>query len=156
LAPRDNPFTSNDYFSAAISRQSDVDVLKSDDNSIIFAIYCAGVAIECMLRAYILLHSKEFDSKHNLKHLYIKSRLSELLDESEKEKVTELIATADKIWHNDLRYFSDKRYKRLKGHEIAKVKRPPKNIIKYIRNAESKIFIASKVITKIGEDKWIY
>ena len=154
MTPRDNPFTSHDYFHASISRQADVDVLKSDDNSIIFAIYCAGVAIECMFRAYIKLHTNEFDSKHDLKKLYSKSRLSERLNESEKQKIVELLFVADKIWHNDLRYFSEKRYKRVKGHELAKLQRQPKDIIKYIQNADSEIFSASKYITKIGEDKW--
>ena len=131
-----------------------MDVLKSDVKSIIFTIYCAGVAIECMFRAYILLHSKEFDSKHSLKKLYSKSRLIERLNNKEKDELMKMLLVADRIWHNDLRYYSENRYKRLKGHEIAKLPRPPKDIAKYIQNKESDIFAASEYIIRIGAEKW--
>lgn len=65
MATRD--FTYTDYFSAALTREADLAHLRINTKSIIFSVYCAGVAIECMLRACVTRCTTEFDSKHNLK-----------------------------------------------------------------------------------------
>lgn len=78
-------YTPNDYLSAAQSRFYDWCHLRSDDNCVIFAIYCAGVSIECVLRAYIMKYTKEFDAKHDLEKLFLKSLISQNLTENEKK-----------------------------------------------------------------------
>jgi hypothetical protein len=53
-----------------------------------------------------------------------------------------------------LRYASEKRIKRIIGHELAKNTTKPKDINKYINSRYSDIFEASEIIIKIGEKKW--
>lgn len=147
-------FTHNDYYSASITRQADLSHLRSNPSSIIFSVYCAGVSIECMFRAYITKYTKEFDSKHDLKKLYEKSQMANLLDEKEKEILTAAVKNANRIWFNELRYVSELRMKRKISHELIKKGLKGKDIIKQIDIYHSDIFKASDLIIKIGQSKW--
>ena len=146
-------FTHTDYFSATLSRCEDLRHLRTNPKSIIFSLYCAGVTIECMLRAYIAKYTSEFDSKHDLEKLYEKSRIASTLETAEKEALAIAIKKANKVWTNNLRYTSDKRMKRLMAHE--KVRTEFKDIHKYIDKYYSDIFDATDLIIKTGQDKWI-
>jgi predicted metal-dependent hydrolase len=108
-------FTKNDYFSASLSRKADLEHLITNTDSIILSIYCAGIAIECMFRAYITKYTKEFDSKHNLEKLYNKSLLASYADTNQKKRLSIAVKKASSIWSNDLRYVSEKRMKRKIG-----------------------------------------
>ena len=111
-------YTPNDYLSAAKSRFYDCNHLKENDNCIIFAIYSAGVSIECVLRAHITKYTKEFDSKHDLKKLFLKSLIIQKLSNTKKEKAISFIKIANELWSNDLRYYSEKRMKRILAHKF--------------------------------------
>lgn len=145
-------FTSNDYYSAALLRNADLQHLRSEEKSIIFSIYCAGVTIECMLRAYIVKNTAEFDSKHDLMKLYEKSQIALVLTETEKEELLVAIKNANKIWKNDLRYTSDKRMNRLIGHEMGRTKY--KDVNKFVKGFYSEIFEATNLIITKGIEKW--
>lgn len=93
MATRD--FTYMDYFSAALTRQADLAHLRTNQKSIIFSVYCAGVAIECMLRAYVTRYASEFDSRHNLEKLYEKSQLGNYLEQ--REALTIAVKQANSI-----------------------------------------------------------
>lgn len=146
-------FTHTDYYTASESRYYDLHHLRKDTNSTIFSLYCAGVVIECMLRAYITRYTREFDSKHDLLKLYVKSRLASYLnDDAEKLKLTVAITKAGKIWKNDLRYASQKRMKRIIAHEIVKTKFV--DINKYILIRNKDLIEATELIYKTGKSKW--
>ncbi len=142
-------FTHTDYYDAALLRIEDLKHLRTNQKTVIFSLYCAGVAVECMLRAYII---GEFDAKHDLEKLYEKSQLATLLEIKEKQKLSIAIKKINKIWDNNLRYTSEKRIKRLIGHEI--VRSGCKDINKYLDKYYSDIFDAADFIIKIGENKW--
>jgi len=145
-------FKSRDYYSASLERKEDLDYLLKNEESIIFAIYCAGVSIECMLRAYITNYTKEFDSKHNLNNLYNKSLISQKLNESEKKKMLLSITTANKLWDNNLRYTSKVRMKRMIVHNMARAKF--KNIDKFLKSQYTDFFKSTDYIIEKGEEKW--
>ena len=115
-------FTHTDYYTASLLRNEDLQHLKTNQKSIIFSLYCAGVAIECMLRAYITKETSDFDSKHDLEKLYEKSKIALLLNTEEKQSISIAVKNANKIWYNNLRYSSDLRLKRLIGHEMVRTK----------------------------------
>jgi hypothetical protein len=145
-------FTPNDYYSASLLRLEDLNQLKSNQRSIIFSLYCAGVAVECMLRAYITKYTAEFDSKHNLEKLFEKSLLGRYVDPENKEEIVAAVKKANKIWTNDLRYTSDKRLKRIIAHEM--VKTNFKDINKYVDKYYSDFFDAADLIIQTGKSKW--
>lgn len=121
----------------------------------IFAIYCSGVSIECVLRAYIARYTKEFDSEHDLEKLFFKSLISQKI-ESDEEKISIMasIKSANEIWSNDLRYFSEKRMKRILAHNFVKNSREPKDINKYLKNKYSEISETANKILEIGKKQW--
>ena len=145
-------FTHTDYYSASLTRMSDLEYLKTNQNSTIFSIYCAGVSIECMFRAYIAKYTREFDSKHNLEKLYEKSLLANELDDKAKEKISIAVKKANKIWNNDLRYVSEKRMKRKIAHQ--NVKTNFKDVNKYMSKFYSEIFDSTDIIIQTGKSKW--
>lgn len=84
-------------------------------------VYLASVAVECMLRAYRLKESKQFDSRHKLADLFLESKMRVRLEEwlnhkgeeagIVNEQLRELKAAvneADRLWRNDYRYASEK------------------------------------------------
>jgi hypothetical protein len=153
-------YTDTDYYTAAIERLQDFKHLSKEQDRIIFTVYSAGVAIECMLRAYILKYNPMFDSKHDLENLLIDSKLTTLFDEGnkkeqkEREAIIVAIKQAKKVWNNNLRYYSEKRLKRQFGHEMANTKH--KDINKYFFYKCSELFNATHLITEIGIAKWNY
>lgn len=147
-------FTKTDYLSAAMARENDMKHLRNNPNCIVFSIYCAGVAIECMLRAYISRHSSEYSSRHDLIKLLIESNLASLLTIREREQITVDIKEAVKIWNNNLRYTSELRIKRILMHEIAQQQYQPKNINKYLLKFKSEIFNITENFLKLAKSKW--
>lgn len=145
-------YTYRDYYDAAICRAEDLVHLQYDQKRMIFSLYCAGVSIECMFRAYITKNTSDFDSKHDLERLYDKSKMALLLTADEKEEMTIAVKVANKIWNNNLRYTSEKRMKRIIAHQIVKAK--IKDINKYLNKHYSDIFEAHETIIKIGKQKW--
>lgn len=140
------------YFDAAFNRKIDFEHLNTNNDSAIFSLYCAGVAVECMLRAYITRYTSEFDGKHDLQKLYIQSQLSTLLSEKEKSELLYAIKTIKRHWSNDLRYHSIKKMKLLIGHEFAQSK--SKDFTKFIRYYFEEVFTLTNHILKIGREKW--
>lgn len=145
-------FTHTDYYSASLTRMTDLEHLRTNQNSIIFSIYCAGVSIECMFRAYITKYTKEFDAKHNLEKLFEKSLLANELTANEKEKLSIAVKKANKIWNNDLRYVSEKRMKRKIAHE--NIQTQFNDVNKYLDKFKSEIFDSTELIIKTGTSKW--
>lgn len=161
-------FTPIDYYNASLLRNKDLKYLRKNEQSIIFSLYCAGVAVECMLRAYITKRTSEFSSKHNLENLYLDSQIATFLNVEEKEKLTIAIKKINKIWRNDLRYTSEKKMTRLivskfNLQKLDDIKREVmkdinkngnKGIKTYIDAYYSDIFDAVDLIIETGEDKW--
>lgn len=146
-------FTPTDYYCAAFERQQDRQVLLSDKSRVIFAVYCSGVAIECLLRAYRLKVSNEFDSRHNLEDLLIASQLTTYFkSEVDKEEIISAVKAASKFWNNNLRYYSEKKLKRHIGHKLAQTKY--KDVTKYFRDLCQELFDATDLILQKGQTKW--
>jgi hypothetical protein len=83
--------------------------------------YTAGVAVECLLRAFKLLRTAEFDERHDLLALFAHSRIQELNDRLvEKQRSSRRAARSPQdisawmsdvynLWANDYRYASESR-----------------------------------------------
>jgi hypothetical protein len=145
-------YTHTDYFTAARSRFRDLQHLRTDNECIIFALYCAGVTAECIFRAYITKYTKEFDAKHNLEKLYEKSLLAQNLSEDAKAELTAAVKILNKFWSNDLRYTSEVRMKRILAHENARL--DFKNIFKFLAKNKAELYSATELIFNTGIQSW--
>lgn len=112
--------------------------------------YWAGVAVECMLRAYRLLVDPQFDSRHDLRSLVASARFYEVVPPLLEPEVTAAIQVVATRWSNDHRY------------------RPARLIERWLRDAgldrevggdklkesSRRIVAAAKRVVQIGEQEW--
>ena len=73
------------------------------------AIYFAGVAVECLLRAYILRRDPAFDARHDLYDMFKRSELADFVRPGERQDVDAWLGTVWARWKNNYRYASDDR-----------------------------------------------
>jgi hypothetical protein len=119
--------TSKDYSEASGERLGEAKVAY-DSGRFGQAIWIAGVAIECCLRAYRTRLNPEFDARHDLVVLFKQSGLLDVVvQDLERRKVGETdsrsriaelraaVNSADDIWHNNNRYASAQRIRASSG-----------------------------------------
>lgn len=70
------------------------------------AIYLAGVAVECLLRAYIVRKTPEFDEKHDLTALMKKSSIAEFIPTQQRRDLGASLTVVWLRWKNNYRYAS--------------------------------------------------
>jgi HEPN domain-containing protein len=70
------------------------------------AIYLAGVAVECILRAYILRKTKDFESRHDLSDLMRKSSIADFIPPKQNREFGMYLTTVWRRWKNNYRYAS--------------------------------------------------
>lgn len=70
------------------------------------AIYLSGVAVECLLRAYILRETKEFESRHDLTDLMRKSSIADFIPPQQTREFGVYLTTVWRRWKNNYRYAS--------------------------------------------------
>jgi HEPN domain-containing protein len=110
------------YFGASLERLRQAWTLYQEGNSYALAMYVAGVAVECMLRAFKMRKETTFDEKHDLERLFRASGMLKIDPELLKAKgLSEEQAQAHfrglqaamvdvcRLWANDYRYASEAR-----------------------------------------------
>jgi hypothetical protein len=116
-------FNAQQYFRAAAERIKQARILyrRSDDDCYAIAMYTAGVAVECLLRAFKLLQTAEFDERHDLLALFAHSRMRQLNDELLEKRpssqrasrsaqdISAWMSDVYNLWANDYRYASEDR-----------------------------------------------
>lgn len=73
------------------------------------SIYLAGVAVECILRAYRMKRDPEFDSRHDLADLLKASGFVGFVPEKRTREVSAALGDVWSRWKNEYRYASDRR-----------------------------------------------
>ena len=68
--------------------------------------YVAGLAVECLFRAYRFRFDPEFDARHDLHALYRASRFDALIPEGVKTEVSAALSEVILRWNNDYRFRS--------------------------------------------------
>jgi hypothetical protein len=130
-------FPPEHYFETAVERMRQAQFLYREGNSFALSIYVAGVAVECLLRAFKGRRDPGIDEKHHLLRLFQASGMlsvdrSKLLakgwtDEQIDNHLRSLqLAVNDifRLWGNNYRFASEDRLrahlKRLSGYEKTK------------------------------------
>jgi len=138
-----------DYVEAAQERLSNAKLLY-EAAQYAFALYAAGVAVESLLRAYIVQLDPILEARHNLLLLLATSNLRNLITQNENELISASLNTLVQRWKNDLRYSSNNRLRRrLKKNKLDRGIRG--DFLK--ENCRIAIDIATTIL-KIGAAKW--
>src|SRR5438552_808236 len=138
-------FTADHYFRAAVERMSQAQNLYGEgEGYYALAMYAAGLAVECLLRAYMVERKREFESRHDLLLLFKESGILDVdLDRLKAKGLTDeqiqghqkvLWSSVNEVfnlWRNNYRFASEARllthlkkmklYRRIKGG-LAKAK----------------------------------
>src|SRR5258706_15728869 len=115
-------FTSEHYFKASTERIRQAEELYFTRNNFALCMYTAGVAVECMLRAYLLKKSSEFESRHDVLMLLDESGMvdagSDILKakgfsreeiENHCRSLESAVRMVSVLWHNNYRFASEAR-----------------------------------------------
>ena len=70
--------------------------------------YASGLAVECVLRAYITLERVTFDDRHDLTRLYQSARFDRIVPDRRVEEVSAAFTTVLTSWHNGQRFYDSK------------------------------------------------
>ncbi len=79
-----------------------------DTGQYFLAHYIAGLAVECLLRAYLLRRSREFVSRHDLNGLARESKFYDLVPPKQVEAFSAKFALLNARWRSNHRYFSER------------------------------------------------
>ena len=121
-------FRNRDYYRASLDRMRQAQTLSVGTDSYALSMYCSGLAVECLLRAFRWKDDKAFEGRHDLNKLLKASGILRVNDEymRRKGKDEEEILRASRevraamneiviLWDNNLRFASEMR---LKAHLI--------------------------------------
>jgi HEPN domain-containing protein len=138
-----------DYVDAAQERLRNAKLLY-EAAQYAFALYAAGVAVESLLRAYIVRIEPVFETAHNLPKLLNESKLRQVVTPDESELIDISLITLARRWKNDLRYTSNNRLRRrLKKLKLDRGRRG--DFLK--ENCRIAIDMAATIL-RIGAAKW--
>jgi hypothetical protein len=116
-------FTADHYFRASVERMSQAQHLyREGDGYYALAMYSAGLAVECLLRAYISKRKREFESRHDLLLLFKESGildidsekltakgLTERQVEEHQQALRSSVNEVSILWRNNYRFASEAR-----------------------------------------------
>ena len=115
-------FRSEDYFRAAIERWKEARILHDAGDHYALSMYCSGLAVECMPRAFRWNKQESFDGRHDLKELLKASDLLRTNDHrvnrndsrdvvpDYSQDLRAAINEVAALWHNNLRFASEDRH----------------------------------------------
>ncbi len=142
-------FRAEEYYHAGLERMKQAESLYRTGGDYALAMYCSGLAVECLLRAFRWREDASFEGRHDLHDLLKASGLLRLNDEymrrrgKSDEDIRELgialRAAMNEVvilWHNNLRFASEVRLraflkgiKRLQGGKGDPLKRNALDLI---------------------------
>jgi len=73
------------------------------------AIYLAGVAVECVLRAFASEETDEFDARHDLSRLVKAATIERFVGEKQRQTISAALGEVWARWKNNYRYVADAR-----------------------------------------------
>ncbi|HVW29463.1 MAG TPA: hypothetical protein VHC69_29055 [Polyangiaceae bacterium] len=149
MVPSGVPSTASDYHNAALERIGDALQLKRLDRYP-FAMYAAGVAVECMLRAF--RHpDREHAAHHDVVHHFALCDHDRLGDRA-RTRLRGPVQTVHLLWLNNFRYSDESRLRKhlneLKYYE--RVKRGSDTL----KVACIELMDAAFDIVTVGDERW--
>ena len=142
------------YFEASRYRMDTARHLYENDR-FSAAIYFAGVAVECIFRAYIYRKDQTFNERHDLGSMYSETGISDLVNSKECRSIGSCLGILWTRWKNNYRYASDDRlcseFYRLNYHRYNNCAYIKGN---YLKENSRMVLEAACEIHALGERKW--
>jgi hypothetical protein len=142
-------FRAEEYYQASLERMQQAHRIYREGTSFALAMYCGGLAVECLLRAFRWTEETTFEGRHDLSELLKASRLLKIdedfmrrrrvSEDAIRESGLKLLAAMNEVnilWHNNLRFASEaslkallKRIGRLQGVKGDPLKKNARDLI---------------------------
>ncbi len=98
--------TADEYYQAAQDHAEEARLLY-DEGRYAFAHYVAGLAVECMFRAYAVRNGAAFDGRHDLRKWLELARFDEVITEAHLEATSFACNIVIVQWNSTQRYYSE-------------------------------------------------
>lgn len=156
-------FRDKDYYRASLDRMRQAQTLSKEGDAYALSMYCSGLAVECLLRAFRWKQDQSFEGRHDLNDLLRASGILRVNDEymrcrgKDEEEILrssrEFRAAMNEIiilWHNNLRFASEARLRaHLAGvNRVQGIKGDP------LKKNASDLLDAAKLIVNKGMVLW--
>src|SRR4051812_45327564 len=118
-------FEAKEYYQASLERMKEARTIYSTGKSYALAMYCGGLAVECLLRAFRWKKDRSFEGRHDLGELFKASGFLKIDDEYLRDRGASEVAIRKSgatlhaalnlvasLWHNNLRFASEARLKK--------------------------------------------
>jgi len=151
-------FNAEQYFRAATERMRQARLLYHSGDSYALGMYCSGLAVECLLRAFRWQRDPTFSGRHDLDDLLKASellvindaqmRLRNIPEDEIRDYASALRAAMIEVkalWHNNLRFASEDRL-RSHLHQMGRLHGIRGNAVK--KNALDLLEAAQKIIDR--------
>lgn len=114
------------------------------------ASYLAGLAVECMLRAYSHRIAGEFDARHDLRLWYKRSKFDVFVPASRSDEISLAIALVIGQWNNSQRYYSLELLRaEWKSAGLSRSIRGD-----FVKECTHQLVDAAWTIVSLGEEQW--
>jgi hypothetical protein len=97
------------YLQAAKERLTQAEILYKQGDCYALSMYTAGVAVECLLRAFKVGREKSIDERHDLRRLFDASGVQQLFSPSDVRALRASLNAICELWSNMLRFASEAR-----------------------------------------------
>ena len=135
-------------YRAAAQEHSALAVDLHDDGHYVMAHYVAGLAVECIFRAYRYRIDPVFDARHNLEALYAAANFGAVIPPDQGPAVEAALAEVVRCWSSNHRFRSELALREyLRQANLGRTG-------KFVRESSRRIVNAALVIVKQGEIHW--
>lgn len=119
-----------------------------DANRYVMSHYLAGLAVECILRAYLYRLSPVFSGRHDLQILYRDAKFDSIVAPEDNERVNTAVIEVTRRWTNSHRYGSEDALRLfLRRARIGRTG-------KFVRESSRRIVEDAAIIVEIGVKEW--
>ena len=137
------------YRDAAVEHVA-VSVGLHDEACYVQANYLAGLAVECMCRAYRQMIDPAFDSRHDLNRLFEVAKLGTALPEAQQEAAFAHLGTVVALWANDHRFLSEAALRRKwKGMKLDRGIKGD-----FVKELNRRLVGAAQALVSMGAASW--
>jgi hypothetical protein len=143
------PASASDYRNAALERMGDAHQLRRLSRYP-WAMYAAGVAVECMLRAFRRGDREHFAHHHVIAHLAACDR--DRLGHRAWAKLREPVQTVHTLWLNGFRYLDESRLRKHLNDLV--YYRGLKRGSDTLKVACVELLRAASAIVSVGDERW--
>ena len=142
-------FSAESYRSAALEHLQRAQEFHREERYFL-AHYFAGVAVGCLLRAYLLRISPEFDARHDLYQLARSARFFDLIPPALQQEYGAKFTTLNLRWRSSHRYATEKQWR----DYLADLKADFKDKGDRAKNNSRTLLNIALAIVNLGDSKW--